>query len=463
MDIETAKKIIKKHTQGHSDFVTNCIVAERYFRNKNDILYLEKQYDSDIENPLRNADNRIPRNFYGLLVNQKASYLFTAPPTFDVGKDNANIIVNDLLGDIYAKNCKDLCINASNAGIAWLHYWANDDSEFEYGIVDSKQVIPVWCSHLNKKLIAVLRVYKNTNDDGETFDVYEYWTAEKCCSYCKAIEETPEDGLFEYDQFVSLEVAGMQCNEFNHDFGRVPFIPFQNNNIATSDLDNVKSHIDVYDKVYSGFVNDLEDIQEIIFLLTNYQGQDLATFLSDIKKYKTVKLESSGGDDRSGLETLTIDIPIEAREKLLDITRKAIFEQGQGVDPQPREFGNASGVALKYLYSLLELKSGLMETEFRLGFGELVRAICAFKGIEVKNIVQTWTRTAITNDSELTTMCKDSTGIISKKTIVKNHPFVENADDEIKQLTKEKEEQQSEMETYKSAFSNQGGVGDAST
>ena len=104
-----------------------------------------------------------------------------------------------------------------------------------------------------------------------------------------------------------------------------------------------------------------------------------------------------------------------------------------------------------------------METEFRLGFGELVRAICAFKGIEVKNIVQTWTRTAITNDSELTTMCKDSTGIISKKTIVKNHPFVENADDEIKQLTKEKEEQQSEMETYKSAFSNQGGVGDAST
>ena len=131
--------------------------------------------------------------------------------------------------------------------------------------------------------------------------------------------------MFGYNQFVSFDGSGLQFNELSHDFGRVPFIPFQNNNIATSDLDNVKSHIDVYDKVYSGFVNDLEDIQEIIFLLTNYQGSELSEFLSDIKKYKTVKLASNGADDRSGLETLTIDIPIEAREKLLDITRLSLI------------------------------------------------------------------------------------------------------------------------------------------
>ena len=242
-----------------------------------------------------------------------------------------------------------------------------------------------------------------------------------------------------------------------HDLGRVPFIPFLNNDIAVSDLDNIKALVDTFDKVYSGFVNDLEDIQEIIFLLTNYDGTDLNSFLSDIKKYKTVKMQSSGSDNRSGLETLTIDIPIEAREKLLDMTRKAIFEQGQGVDPQPQDFGNASGVALKYLSSLLELKAGLMETEFRLGFGQLVRAICQAKGIEIKGITQTWTRTAIANDSELATICKDSVGIVSNKTILKNHPFVENADAEEKQLVKEKEAQAAEFDQYKKVFANQGG------
>ena len=96
------------------------------------------------------------------------------------------------------------------------------------------------------------------------------------------------------------------------------------------------------------------DIQEIIFILTGYGGTDLAPFLQDLKKYKTVKLDDDGDNIHSGIQTLTIDIPVEAREKLLEITRKAIFEQGQGVDPQPEAYGNASGVALKYLYSLLE-------------------------------------------------------------------------------------------------------------
>lgn len=33
-----------------------------------------------------------------------------------------------------------------------------------------------------------------------------------------------------------------------------PFIPFPNNNTNTNDLKNIKPLIDVYDKVYSGFV-----------------------------------------------------------------------------------------------------------------------------------------------------------------------------------------------------------------
>ncbi|MFR2692021.1 MAG: phage portal protein [Enterocloster bolteae] len=54
---------------------------------------------------------------------------------------------------------------------------------------------------------------------------------------------------------------------------------------------------------------------------------------------------------------------------MLATTRKRIFEQGQGIDPDPQNFGNSSGVALGFLYSLLELKAGLMETEFKIGFG----------------------------------------------------------------------------------------------
>lgn len=201
--------------------------------------------------------------------------------------------------------------------------------------------------------------------------------------------------------------------------------------------------------MYSGFINDLDDVQELIFVLTGYGGTDLNGFLQDLKKYKTIKLDE---DDGADVKTLSIEIPVEAREKVLEATRKAIFEQGQGFDPQPENFGNQSGEALKFMYALLEMKVGFMQTEFETGFARLVRAICRFYGLQCGQIIQTWTRTCIKNDTEQAQICKDSVGIVSKKTILKNHPLVENADDELKQLEKEEKEAQEKADLYGPAF-----------
>ena len=73
MEIETVKKLIKKYIQGHAEFVRKAEVANRYYRNKTDILLPGPKKEEEEERPLRNADNRVPFNFHGLLVNQKAS------------------------------------------------------------------------------------------------------------------------------------------------------------------------------------------------------------------------------------------------------------------------------------------------------------------------------------------------------------------------------------------------------
>lgn len=455
MPINVVKELIKNCSVGHRRFVRESKAAERYYENKNDILYgMKKSRDND---PLRNADNRIPRNFHGLLVNQKAAYMFSAPPLFDVGNVVTNKQIAELLGDKYAKVCKDLCVIASNCKVAWLHYWKDDAGKWKYGTIDPKQIIPVYSADLDRRLEAVLRNYKTRDpSDGITIYVWEYWTQEKCYVYKKKNSSISEAGLEPYNIYEmgdSPDRSVMRVNEFEHGMEEVPFIPFYNNNIPTDDLVNVKPLIDAYDKVFSGFLNDLEDIQEIIFILTNYGGEDLKTFVTELKEYKAIKVETDETGGSGGVEALTISIPIEAREKFLEITRKAIFEQGQGVDPDPQKFGNTSGEALKYLYSLLELKAGLMETEFKMGFGQLVRAICRHLGAECKQITQTWTRTAIRSESELADIAANSVGVISHKTILKNHPWVENAEEEEKQIKKEEEEEDAQKaQEYQNAF-----------
>ena len=272
--------------------------------------------------------------------------------------------------------------------------------------------------------------------------VYEYWTERECQAFRRRTSDTIEDGLMWFSKFTSPYDTGEMVAEYIHDLGDVPFVPFWNNNRHTDDLKNIKKLIDVYDKVYSGFINDLDDVQELIFVLTGYGGEDLNEFLNNLKKYKVVKLNDDGMSDKSGLSTLSIEIPIEARNSVLEATRKAIFEQGQGFDPQPENFGNQSGVALKFMYAMLEMKVGMMEAQFRFGFGRLIRAICKAENISCENIIQSWYRTSIRNDLEQSQICKESVGIVSDRTILENHPLVEDVDEELKRLEKQKEDEQ---------------------
>ena len=202
MDIEVIKKLIRKYQSGHTDFVRQAEKAKAYYRNETDIMFPPlKEKQEKNEKPLRNADNRIPFNFHGLLVNQKASYMFAAPPIFDLGNKDANKKLTQFLGDKYPKVCKDLCIEASNCTVAWLHVWKDGKGAWKYAVVPAEQIIPVWTSDLEKELSGVFRSYQSIDEEtGDRYTVYEYWNDKECTAYrLKAGDEL--DQLIPYQMF----------------------------------------------------------------------------------------------------------------------------------------------------------------------------------------------------------------------------------------------------------------------
>lgn len=447
MEITVLKNIIKRSIKGFSSKNARIRKAELYYENKNDILRRknpveEKIKEQDSNNALRNADNRVSIPWHSLLVDQKASYTMSVPPTFDVGEDDLNEEVTKILGDQFAKVAKDLSVNASNAGVAWVHYWVDADYNnfFRYAVIDTKQIIPIYSKRLTNELEGVLRIYEDYDEQGDTLVVYEYWTDKECQVVSKKKKED-FDELQPYQIFNQIdnstdEVVGA-TNVYVHDFGAVPFIPFRNNPKELPDLRKYKKLIDVYDKVYSGFINDIDDIQEVILVLTNYGGQEKQEFLDDLKRYKMVKLELDG-EEQTSLETLAIEIPIEARTKILEMTRELLFLQGQGVDPLKNIGQNNSGSALEYMYTLLELKSSMLETEFRLGFAELVRSILRYSNKDADvTIEQKWMRTSIKDDAKIAEIINKLAPVTSKESIAKNNPLVEDWQEELNVIEKE--------------------------
>ncbi|GAA0104324.1 phage portal protein [Paraclostridium sordellii] len=402
--------------------------TKMYYCNKNDILNLGVS-KNDRTDPLRNADNRISHNFHQLMVDEKAAYLFTYPVLFDLGSKEINTKVNKLLGDEFESVCKDLCIEVSNAANAFIYYCCNENLEFEYYMVPTEDIIVKYADNRKSKISTVYRYYE-TIENNKNIIIFEVWTDSKMEKYYILGTLNSIESKF----YKPVDVIG-------HKFGEVPFIEFRNNNRFQNDLDKYKNLIDIYDKVSSGYANDLEDIQQVIYILENYGGEDLKEFLGDLKRYKAVKTDSDPTGGSGSVKTLQIEIPVEARTKLLDILKIQIYESGQGLQQDTESFGNASGVALKFFYRKLELKAGLVETEFKKSFNKLIKVILRYLNInsDIK-IHQTYTRNMISNDLENAQIAQISVGVIPKKLIIKNHPWVENPEEAYKLMEEEETE-----------------------
>lgn len=422
--------------------------AERYYENHNDILYHinpeNVKRKEENKNPLRNADNRIPNNYHQLLTDQKAAYMMTEPPSFDVNDKEINEKIVTLLGDGYNKKAQKLVVDAANAGIGWVHVWKDADGLFRWATVDPKEIIPIWSNDLEPVLEGVLRVYESREENGDTSIIYQFWDHKEVWAFKRGKGSSIET-LQVYSLFQQMDTSTNEMeytSHFKHGWSKCPFIPFKNNEWCKGELHKYKRHIDVYDKIFSGYVNDLEDIQELIFIITNYGGANKDEFLQDLQNYKMIKLDQQDGDDPSGVETLAIEIPVEARNTLLAITEEKIFVSGQGVNPNKLNLQNNSGAALKFIYSLLDLKATLTEGEFRIGFGELVRFILEYLNFDrLKTIKQTWTRTAISNELEQAEIISRVAAVSSEEAIAKHNPIVENWEHEMDQIAKKKQEQ----------------------
>lgn len=447
MDINKIKRIIQSDYERRRQIA----IEKKYYENDNMIkttgILLA---DTD---PLRNADNRVSHNFHQLITDEKVAYMFTNPVLFDVSDKDTNKKITEVLGDDFKSESAYLCTNATNNKVAWLHYWIDsDDGTFQYAVVETEQCIPIFDGKLKKKLIGLYRYYE-TVEETETgkskkYVIFEFWDNKHCEKYKFRGDLTG----------TSLTYISDSYDEFEHELEEVPFVEFKNNRNMISDLKKYKDLIDIYDKVMSGYANDLEDIQQLIYILENYGGEDLREFLGELKRYKTVKTETGAdGKTNGGLKTLSIEIPVEARNSILEILKKQIYESGQALQQDNENFGNASGVALKFFYRKLELKAGLTQIEFEKGFAQLIRAILRYLNIadwKTKPITQTWTRNMISNDLENAQIAVESKDIISDETITKNHPWVENPEEEMKKLKEQKEEAQKRQQEI---FGNAGG------
>lgn len=434
--IELIKKVIREHDTRRMNEGT------RYYNSENDILFKEryavidgmKVVDEDKPN------NTIPHGWHKLLVDQKTAYLVGNPISFDSDDRRLMDWVEHYLGERFNDAANELVKNASNKGKEWLHPYVDEEGEFDYIIVPAEQCIPIYEDKRQTQIKHMIRYYPVVINN-ETITQVEVWSDEDVVYYVMddqgglMIDASEDANPRSHFYYVENQ------EEIGYGWGKVPFIAFRNNEEEKSDLEYYKKLIDAYDNQISNNQNSFDEIQELIMVIKGYEGERLSEFMKNLKYYKAISVAEDGGVD-----TLQAETPMTGIDSHLDRIEGNIYTFGQGVNTQIDNIGNVpSGVALKFLYSSLDLKSDMLERKFRVGLQELMWFLCEYLAMEkneehdYKSVNFTFDKSMISNDLENVEMARDSVGVISMRTIRENHPFVTDPLEEERRIEEEKE------------------------
>ena len=424
--------------------------GERYYQVDNDIMdrKITKKVNGHEEEETWKANNKLAHGKYKTQVDEKVAYLLTKPVTFKTETgENEEIYskkIKDVLGKRFQYQLTQLGYEASNKGVGWLQVYVDENGDFKTMLIPSEQCIPYWKDRSHTELEAMIRVYDTTvwqyNQEKVVQNV-EVWKADSVAYY------RLEGSLLIYDYEKSEDAGGpiahyKQGNEWKV-WGKVPFIPFKNNQIELPDIKFVKSLIDGYDIGRSEAANYVEEVKNLIFVLKGYGGQDLSEFMKSINEDRAIPIDDP---EDGGVDTITPQMDITAlREHYEQLTRD-IVESGQSVNKDLDKFGSApSGVALKFMYSGLDLKCNLLEAEFKNGFEMLMYFVDVYLQLtgqgsfENIGIELVFNRDMTVNESEQVQNCNNSKNVISDKTIIAHHPFVTNVEEEMKALEEQRE------------------------
>ncbi|WP_245644943.1 phage portal protein [Peribacillus loiseleuriae] len=425
-----------------SDTRKSMLVGEAYYRNKTDIR--EKKRDI-----VWKSNIKLEHGFAKKLVDQKIGYLLTKEPTIATEKNQYREQINDVFDRKVLKTLKNVGKEAINKGIGYLYVYFDERGVLSFKKFPSEQIIPFWKDDEHTELSSFIRVYNESiymNGKKQVLTKIEYHYPDGIKYFLL------EGGKLVADVPAGIEVTHhFTINDQPFLWTRIPLIPFKYNEEEQPLIDQIKSLIDNYNTQASTNSDLLADIPQFIYKLINYGGTDLKEFLSDLNLYRAVNLDENGD-----LDKLQATPETDATEKELDRGRKSIYEFGRGVDTTDANLGNASGVALRYRYSDLDMDCNILETELQASLEHLLWFVNEYflmtdQGDFTKESVNIiFNRDIIIAESDVIQDCQNSVGILDDKTIRENHPWY-NEEVE-KRLEEQSQKEKDEYDNYLSTF-----------
>ena len=175
-------------------------------------------------------------------------------------------------------------------------------------------------------------------------------------------------------------------------YSTIPIIPLYNVN-RQSELVGGRATLDAYDLMVSGLVNNTDEGNLIYWVLKNANAMDEEDDAKFIEQLRRTHVAHADGDDGVGIESHTLEVPVDASEAAIDRLRRQLFDDFMALDVKEISGGAATATQIRAAYEPLNQKVSRFEYQVT----DFLRGVLALAGVDDE---PTYRRDTIVNVSE---------------------------------------------------------------
>ena len=444
--------------------------GEAYYDGIQEILNRKREVineKGELEEVKHLPNNHIVDNQYAKMVDQKANYLCGRPVTFDTKSKEYGEALTSVFSQKMQRAIRNVAVEAVIGGKAWIFPHYNGQGELAFAVFPAHEILPFWADADHTDLDCAVHLFP--------VYVYDEKGQENIVNkvevmHAGGIERFVWDkGQLIYDNDAPsgayLTVTDKDTGkETPYNWERAPLICFKSNHREIPLLCRVKCLQDGLNLLLSNLANNMEeDVHKTVLVVHNYDGANLGEFRKNLAVYNSVKVRSVDGCD-GGVEKLTIEVDAENYQTVIDIFKKAIIANARGYDAKDERMnGTPNQLNIRSMYSDIDLDANGMEVEFQAAFDDLLWFVNTYManaglgnyfGEKVRVIFD---RDILINETEAIDNCIKSRDVISNETIVRQHPWISDPEEELERIHEEKLQAVKEIDEYRNAFESTAG------
>ena len=408
---EFSTKLIQELISEHKEYIEAYKELKDFYTGNHAIL---KQKAKDKYKP----DNRLVVNFAKYIVDTFNGYFIGNP----VSMFHENKTVNDYLAYIdgyndQSDNNAELSKICSIYGHGFELVFNDENSEIGITYMTPIDGFVVYDNTIqNKPLFAC---HYGLNDDDE--EVGYFYT---------------KDAVY---QFATVSGAYTIVEETPNVFGDIPMIEYLENEERQSIFENVKTLINAFNKALSEKANDVEYYADAYLKVLGAEIDE-----KTLQTLRDTRIINVSGDDTLTVEFMTKPSADGTQENLLERLQKLIFEISMVANISDENFGESSGISLRYKLQSMDNLAKSKERKFQSGMARRYRLISNYPTSKIGenewvNIQYKFTRNVPANLAEEADIAQTLSGIVSEETQVSVLSIVQNAKEEVQRKNEEME------------------------